>query len=172
MRKRLDEVPCCSCRTEHREPALRSACSACMLCTHSTRCGDCESRLQPDCARSCGLTDANISGVRGSSSNEELCTTTLKPLGTAQNQNRSESELQTDSKPRVTRVQVNLESGHFVQPIYSRFCLRSRDQHSNICSNICRSGCQHVNINICNEPFPHFDTSLVVTDQDLDFDNH
>ena len=67
MRKRLDKVPCCSCRTEHREPALRSTCSACIVCTHSTRCGDCKSRLQPDCARSCGLTDANISGVGGSS---------------------------------------------------------------------------------------------------------
>ena len=67
MRKRLDKVPCCSCRTEHREPALRSACSACIVCTHSTRCGDCESRLQPDCERSCGLTDSNISGVGGRS---------------------------------------------------------------------------------------------------------
>ena len=67
MRKRLDKVPCCSCRTEHREPALRSACSACIVCTHSTRCGDCESRLQPDCARTCGLTDSNISGVGGRS---------------------------------------------------------------------------------------------------------
>ena len=67
MRKRLGKVLCCSRRTEHREPALRSTCSACIVCTHSTRCGDCKSRLQPDCARSCGLTDANISGVGGSS---------------------------------------------------------------------------------------------------------
>ena len=76
-----------------------------------------------------------------------------KSLRIAQNRNRS-NPLQTDSKSR--------ESGEFgviLGNLQSLF-LRSRDQHSNICSNICRSGCQLSNKNICSEPFPHFGTAL------------
>ena len=81
-----------------------------------------------------------------------------KPLKTAQN--RSESLRIAQIRFKLTQNHenpVNLES---FWATYSRFCLRSRDQHSNICSNICRIGCQHVNINSCNNPIQHFNTSL------------
>ena len=44
---------------------------------------------------------------------------------------------------------------------YSRFCLRSRDQHSNICSNSCRTECQHANINICSKSIQYLYGSLL-----------
>ena len=84
-----------------------------------------------------------------------------KPLKTAQN--RSESLRIAQIRFKLTQNyenQVNMES---FWATYSRFCLRSRDQHSNICSNICRGGCQLSNKNICSEPFPHFATSLHTT---------
>ena len=77
-----------------------------------------------------------------------------KPLRTAQN--RSESLRIAQIRFKLTQNHenpVNLES---FWATYSRFCLRSRDQHSNICSNICRDGCQLSNKNIYNEPFQHF----------------
>ena len=81
-----------------------------------------------------------------------------KPLRTAQN--RSESLRIAQIRFKLTQNHenpVNLES---FWATYSRFCLTSRDQLSNICSNTCRAECQHVNINTCSEPFPHFGTSL------------
>ena len=76
-----------------------------------------------------------------------------KPLKTAQN--RSESLRIAQIRFKLTQNHenpVNLES---FWATYSRFCLRSRDQHSNICSNSCRTECQHANINICSKSIQH-----------------
>ena len=76
-----------------------------------------------------------------------------KPLKIAQN--RSESLRIAQIRFKLTQNHenpVNLES---FWATYSRFCLRSRDQHSNICSNSCRTECQHANINICSKSIQH-----------------
>ena len=81
-----------------------------------------------------------------------------KPLKTAQN--RSESLRIAQIRFKLTQNHenpVNLES---FWATYSRFCLRSRDQHSNICSNSCRTECQHANINICSKSIQHLYASL------------
>ena len=94
-----------------------------------------------------------------------------KPLKIAQNHSKSLKTARNRSESlRIAQIRFKLTQ-NYEHPVnlesfwatYSRFCLRSRDQHSNICSNICRSGCQLSNKNICSKPFPHFATSLVWT---------
>ena len=77
-----------------------------------------------------------------------------KPSRIAQFHSKSLRTTQNRSKPlKIAQIlfkltqnyehPVNLES---FWATYSRFCLRSRDQDSNICSNSCRTECQHANI--------------------------